>query len=108
MKLEPTLKQHGVNLSMLGSMGHTELDEPFGVDDILSTLSDYGLRPRQDPADTQPLMHWVSMRMPNRGGAEGGTPEVYFSDPDGISIQLQDSNYCGGGGYLGDSCPALI
>lgn len=81
--------------------------EPFGVDDILAALDDYGLRPRQDPADTQPLMHWVSMRMPNRGGAEGGTPEVYFSDPDGISIQLQDPGYCGGGGYLGDSCPAL-
>lgn len=82
--------------------------EPFAVQDILSSLGDYGLRPRQDPADTQPLMHWVSMRMPNRGGAEGGTPEVYFSDPDGISIQLQDPGYCGGGGYFGDSCPSLV
>ena len=82
--------------------------ESFAVEDILATLSDYGLRPRQDPADTQPLMHWVSMRMPNRGGAEGGTPEVYFSDPDGIHIQLQDRTYCGGGGYLGDSCPSLV
>lgn len=79
----------------------------FSVPEILSTLSDYGLRPRQDPADTQPLMHWVSMRMPNRGGAKGGTPEVYFSDPDGISIQLQEQGYCGGSGYLGDSCPPL-
>jgi len=81
--------------------------QPFAVDDILASLTDYGLRPRQDPADTQPLMHWVSMRMPNRGGAEGGTPEVYFSDPDGIHMQLQDPGYCGGGGYLGDSCPPL-
>lgn len=79
----------------------------FAVDDILQRLTDYGLRPREDAGNTQPLMHWVSMRMPNRGGAEGGTPEVYFSDPDGISIQLQDPGYCGGGGYLGDSCPPL-
>jgi len=52
-------------------------------------------------------MHWISMRMPNRGGAEGGTPELYFSDPDGIRIQLQDAGYCGGTGYLGDDCPPL-
>lgn len=81
--------------------------EEFSVDGILQKLTDYGLRPRQDAADEQPLMHWVSMRMPNRGGAEGGTPEVYFSDPDGIRIQVQDPSYCGGGGYLGDSCPPL-
>jgi hypothetical protein len=46
----------------------------------------------------------VSLRLPNRGGAEGGTPEVYFSDPDGLAIQIQDAGYCGGGGYLGDQC----
>jgi hypothetical protein len=44
------------------------------------------------------------MRMPNRGGAPEGTPELYFSDPDGLSIQLQDVSYCGGGGYLGEVC----
>ena len=79
----------------------------FDVDDILARLTDYGLRARSDPADTRPLMHWVSMRMPDRGGFETGTPEVYFSDPDGIRIQLQDPSYCGGGGYLGEDCPPL-
>lgn len=81
--------------------------ENFSVDRILAALTDYGLQARVDPNNTQALMHWVSMRMPNRGGAEGGTPEVYFSDPDGIRIQLQDPGYCGGGGYLGDQCPPL-
>lgn len=81
--------------------------EDFSVDAILQRLTDYGLRARPEPGDEQPLMHWVSLRMPNRGGAEGGTPEVYFSDPDGIRIQVQDPSYCGGGGYLGDSCPPL-
>ena len=79
----------------------------FDVDNILARLTGYGLRARPDGAATEPLMHWVSMRMPNRGGFETGTPEVYFSDPDGISIQLQDSTYCGGGGYLGDECAPL-
>jgi hypothetical protein len=30
---------------------------------------------------------------------------VYFTDPDGLLIQVQDVRYCGGGGYLGDVCP---
>jgi hypothetical protein len=62
---------------------------------------------RENPRDTAPLNHWISMRMSNRGGAEGGTPELYFSDPDGLRIQLQDASYCGGGGYLGDNCAPL-
>jgi hypothetical protein len=42
--------------------------------------------------------------MESRGGAPGGTPELYFTDPDGILIQLQDARYCGGNGYLGEEC----
>lgn len=38
------------------------------------------------------------------GGAPGGTPELYFTDPDGLLIQLQDVSYCGGGGFLGNAC----
>ncbi|MDX1489986.1 MAG: VOC family protein [Pseudohongiellaceae bacterium] len=79
----------------------------FDVEGILAKLSDYGLSAREDASETPPLSHWVSMRMANRGGAEEGTPELYFSDPDGIHIQLQHVDYCGGSGYLGDSCPAL-
>ncbi|MGW8368109.1 MAG: VOC family protein, partial [Gammaproteobacteria bacterium] len=75
----------------------------FDVDRVLATLTDYGLAPRGD-GRVGPLMHYVSLRMPERGGAEGGTPEVYFTDPDGILLQLQDVSYCGGGGYLGNEC----
>ena len=57
-------------------------------------------------AQAGPMMHYVSLRMPPRGGAEGGTPELYFTDPDGILLQLQDVSYCGGGGYLGNECLA--
>ena len=47
------------------------------------------------------------MRMENRGGAQSGTPELYFTDPDGLLMQLQDSTYCGGGGFFGNECPKL-
>jgi catechol 2,3-dioxygenase-like lactoylglutathione lyase family enzyme len=79
--------------------------ENFNVDAILKTLAGYGISPRGDnppPGPTGPMKSYISMRMPNRGGAEGGTPELYFTDPDGLLIQLQDVSYCGGGGYLGN------
>ena len=31
-----------------------------------------------------PMVHYISLRMENRGGAPGGTPELYFTDPDGL------------------------
>ena len=42
--------------------------------------------------------------MEDRRGAKGRTPELYFTDPDGIVMQLQDVRYCGGAGYLGEVC----
>jgi len=78
----------------------------FNVDRILKTLESYGIKPRGTaPGPVGPLMSYVTMRMENRGGAKDGTPELYFTDPDGLLIQLQDVTYCGGGGYLGDVCP---
>jgi hypothetical protein len=77
----------------------------FNVDAILKTLAGYGISPRGDnppPGPAGPMKSYISLRMPNRGGAEGGTPELYFTDPDGLLIQLQDVTYCGGGGYLGN------
>lgn len=78
--------------------------EGFDVDGILAKLTDHGLKARPDGTQAGPLMHYVSLRQPDRGGAEGGTPELYFTDPDGILMQLQDTSYCGGGGYLGSEC----
>jgi len=75
----------------------------FDVERVRAALSDYGLSASEGSA-TGPLQHYVSLRMPARGGAEGGTPELYFTDPDGILLQLQDLSYCGGGGYLGNEC----
>jgi len=76
----------------------------FDTERVLETLTGYGIRPRGDGNATGPLVHYISLRMPERGGAPGGTPELYFTDPDGLLLQLQDSSYCGGGGVLGNEC----
>jgi catechol 2,3-dioxygenase-like lactoylglutathione lyase family enzyme len=73
---------------------------------VTKTLVSYGLKQQEGQGRT-PLVTYISLRMPNRGGAEGGTPELYFTDPDGLAIQLQDVKYCGGGGFLGELCPPL-
>ena len=75
----------------------------FDPDRVLRLLSKYGVKPRKDKrGPAGPLESYVVMRMPNRGGAPEGTPELYLTDPDGILLQLQDVRYSGGGGYLGD------
>jgi catechol 2,3-dioxygenase-like lactoylglutathione lyase family enzyme len=81
----------------------------FNVEDIQRKLESVGIKPRegQAPGPVGPMRHYVSMRMPNRGGATEGTPELYFTDPDGLLVQLQDVKYCGGSGVLGDSCPPV-
>jgi catechol 2,3-dioxygenase-like lactoylglutathione lyase family enzyme len=78
--------------------------DDFVPETVTKALIDYGLKSgaRSDGA----LVTYISLRMENRGGAPvTGTPELYFTDPDGLAIQLQDTKYCGGGGYLGDVCP---
>jgi catechol 2,3-dioxygenase-like lactoylglutathione lyase family enzyme len=82
--------------------------ERFNTDQILKTLDSYGIKPRENATGpVGPLRSYVSMRMENRGGAKEGTPELYFTDPDGIVVQLQDVRYCGGAGVLGDVCPPI-
>ncbi|MEY4642555.1 MAG: hypothetical protein RLZZ227_2549 [Pseudomonadota bacterium] len=77
----------------------------FNVDDILAKLNAKGFTARPEgQRRAGPMQHYVSLRMPDRGGIEGGTPELYFTDHDGIPMQLQDTSYCGGGGYLGSEC----
>jgi catechol 2,3-dioxygenase-like lactoylglutathione lyase family enzyme len=80
--------------------------ENFDSAAVTKTLVGYGLK-QQDGQARNPLVTYISLRMPNRGGAEGGTPELYLTDPDGLAIQLQDVKYCGGGGVLGELCPPL-
>ena len=77
----------------------------FSPDEVIKALESYGIKPRGSVQGAPPpLVHYISMRMENRGGAKEGTPELYFTDPDGLLIQLQDVKYCGGAGILGDVC----
>jgi len=82
--------------------------ENFKPDEILKTLETFGIKPRDSQTGpVGPMRHYISMRMENRGGAKEGTPELYFTDPDGLLVQLQDVKYCGGSGFLGDACPKV-
>ena len=80
----------------------------FKPDLILKALESFGIKPRESQTGpVGPMRSYVSMRMEDRGGAKEGTPELYFTDPDGILLQLQDVSYCGGSGFLGNVCPAI-
>lgn len=57
----------------------------FDADAVLKQLTDRGIK--------------ASIRM------RGETKELYFTDPDGIRVQLQDVKYKGGTGVLGDKDP---
>ena len=91
------------------SINHVCLNmRDFDPTAVIRTLESFGIRPRESATGpVPPMRHYISMRMENRGGAKEGTPELYFTDPDGILVQLQDVRYCGGGGFLGDVCPPV-
>jgi catechol 2,3-dioxygenase-like lactoylglutathione lyase family enzyme len=69
-----------------GSINHLCLGiENFDAERVLTTLTDRG----------------VTARIRQRGD----TKELYLTDPDGISVQLQDTSYIGGTGPLGNRKP---
>lgn len=87
------------------SVNHVSVNmENFKPDEVMKTLASFGITERTGAGAAGPLKSYITLRMPDRGGAEGGTPELYFTDPDGLLLQLQDVKYCGGGGFLGDVC----
>ena len=59
--------------------------ENFDADAVLKQLTDRGIKGN------------IRLR--------GDTKELYFNDPDGLRIQLQDVKYIGGTGVLGDKPP---
>lgn len=91
---------------LAGRIHHASFNvDDFDVDRLFSILEDYGLTVIGEAGGaTGPLQAYVTMRGADRGGAPEGTPELYFTDPDGILLQLQDIRYCGGAGYFGEQC----
>jgi catechol 2,3-dioxygenase-like lactoylglutathione lyase family enzyme len=80
--------------------------ENFKPEAVMKTLEEFGIKERQGRGGAGAMVSYITRRMPERGGGPPpeGTPELYFTDPDGLLIQLQDVKYCGGGAYLGDEC----
>jgi catechol 2,3-dioxygenase-like lactoylglutathione lyase family enzyme len=69
-----------------GSINHLCFGmENFDADAVLKQLVDRGIKGN------------IRLR--------GDTKELYFTDPDGIRVQLQDVKYKGGTGLLGDKDP---
>lgn len=69
-----------------GSINHICLGmENFDADAVLKQLTERGIKGN------------IRLR--------GDTKELYFMDPDGIRVQLQDVKYVGGTGVLGDKPP---
>jgi catechol 2,3-dioxygenase-like lactoylglutathione lyase family enzyme len=86
-----------------GNINHVCMNmEKFQLEAVRKALESQGLK--AGAAGGGPLIHYTSMRMENRGGAKEGTAELYFTDPDGLLMQLQDTTYCGGAGLLGEIC----
>ncbi len=85
--------------------------ENFDPERVMATLVENGLEPIENgiPSLIKPLTCRVRWRQrANNGGGPTsplGTPELYFTDPDNLRIQLQDVSYCGGSGRLGQICP---
>jgi len=85
--------------------------EDFDPERVMAILIDGGFQPIEAgiPALIKPSTCWVRWRQrANNGGGPTsplGTPELYFTDPDNLRIQIQDVTYCGGSGRLGQICP---
>ena len=60
----------------------------FDAQDVAERLADHGIEAR------------IRMRADSDPPAE----ELMFTDPDGIPVQLQHQDYCGGSGVQGDLC----
>jgi catechol 2,3-dioxygenase-like lactoylglutathione lyase family enzyme len=85
--------------------------ENFDAERVMAILIENGLEPIETGIASlvKPLTCRVRWRQrANNGGGPTsplGTPELYFTDPDNLRIQLQDVSYCGGSGRLGQICP---
>lgn len=69
-----------------------------GIDHICLSINHFDARSALSTLRAQSLDAAIVQR--------GDTEELYFDDPDGISVQIQDTSYRGGVGRLGNRDPA--
>jgi predicted enzyme related to lactoylglutathione lyase len=100
-----------------GGIGHACLGiENFDPQKVMGVLISNGLEPVEyggagsagptGPARAMACQLRFRQRANNGGGPTSpiGTPELMFTDPDNIPVQIQDVKYCGGSGWLGEVC----
>lgn len=98
----PILTRQGVGVNLRAGAGFIGLypaggKEPPHIDHICITID--GFDARTVMAKLKPLN--VHPEISQRGDTE----ELYIDDPDGLTIQIQDTKYRGGVGRLGDRDP---
>ena len=80
----------------------------FDVARVMTVLHQAGVTSVEKVFPTEALTATIRWRQgeTNGGGPDAplGTPELYFTDPDSVVLQLQDISYCGGSGPLGSIC----
>lgn len=99
----PVLSDQGIGINLSAGDGtqflgiyRTNSGEPR-VDHICFGVEDFDIDRIMGILQSRGLQANVRMR-------DGTVPEIYFTDPDGIRVQLQDPSYCGGSGELGNVC----
>src|ERR1044071_1616821 len=76
--------------------------ENFNADRLAGILEQHGIS-KAAAGDPEPSGGPLKMRIRSRGA----TTELFFSDPDGLAIQLTDPKFCGGSGAAGDVCSSV-
>lgn len=71
----------------------------FNLEQFAEMLRDVGLTQSDFPHANQ---FTIRSRGSEGGGAPEGTAELFLGDPDGNIVQVQDTQYCGGSGQLGE------
>ena len=107
--LHPSIGLAQVRGGMRPGINHLCLGvDHFDVDRITKILNETGVKSVDGMMPKEPMTMTIRWRKEaDNGGGPGapkGTPELYFADPDGLIIQLQDTSYCGGSGPLGNIC----
>ena len=98
------LSEQGIGTNLTTGDGHAFFgiyngppNAPLGLDHVCFGVKDFNVEEIQRKLAERGIESRVRMR-------DDTIPELYFTDPNGISVQLQDEGYCGGSGYLGNVC----
>jgi catechol 2,3-dioxygenase-like lactoylglutathione lyase family enzyme len=95
-----SVQQGGTNLAAGGGnqfLGIYQVGQTPRIDHVCLSIRDF------DPDRVMAALRENGVET-GRVRMRGEVPEVYFTDPDGLSVQVQDVSYCGGSGVLGNQC----